>query len=119
MSTSLLSSVLRYELPALIGGLALLTFFLMWRGKISTRRLLAEKDGSAPMSLGRLQMLMLSVAVAFYFLLQVIDHPERFPEIPQELLALLGGSNALYLGSKSYSLLYRPENAPGAPGKGK
>jgi hypothetical protein len=53
---------------------------------------------------GRTQMLMSSVAVAGYYLVQVIQDPTHFPAMPTELVVALGASHAIYLGGKAQSL---------------
>jgi hypothetical protein len=56
------------------------------------------------LSSGRTQMLTLTVFVAVYFLLQVMQDPTKFPDVPDPLLAVLGVSHAVYLGGKAQSL---------------
>lgn len=53
---------------------------------------------------GRVQMLMVTVSSAVYLLLQVIQDPTKFPDVPNTLLAILGGSHAIYLGGKAQAL---------------
>jgi hypothetical protein len=55
-------------------------------------------------SAGRAQMLMTTVVSAGYFLLQVIQDPTHFPDIPTPVLIALGGSSAIYLGGKAQAL---------------
>ena len=38
----------------------------------------------------------------------VIHSAGKLPGVPQELIGILGGSHALYLAGKSYSMLRRP-----------
>jgi len=53
---------------------------------------------------GRAQMLMMTVIFAGYYLLQVIQDPTHFPDVPDGVLAVLAGSHAVYLGGKAQSL---------------
>ncbi len=55
-------------------------------------------------SAGRAQMLMITVISAGYFLLQVIQDPTHFPDIPTPLLVILGGSSSIYLGGKAQAV---------------
>jgi len=53
---------------------------------------------------GRAQMLLLTVMVAGYYLLRVIQDPTHLPDVPDELIVALGASHAVYLGGKAQSL---------------
>jgi hypothetical protein len=66
-----------------------------------------KADGSVTVeaSPGRTQALIVTLYVAFYYLVQVFNHPTDFPPLPSEMLYLLGGSHVLYLGAKAKSLL--------------
>lgn len=99
------------------GAIVLLAGFLgviLWKvftGTISLDWLLygdardPEGGGSAAFfSPGRAQMLMFTVVYAVYFLLQVIQDPTKFPDVPNTLVAILGGSHAVYLGGKAQAL---------------
>jgi len=59
---------------------------------------------SAFFSPGRAQMMAVTVVCAAYFILQVIQDPTKFPEVPNGLIAVLGGSHAAYLGGKAQAL---------------
>lgn len=54
---------------------------------------------------GRAQALMFTVVASVYYLLQVIQDPTKFPQIPDTLLYALGGSHAVYLTGKAQGLL--------------
>jgi hypothetical protein len=86
-------------------GLALIVVYQLMTGKINMNGLLHDgSDGG--FSPGRLQLLVFTIGGAFYYFLLVLDNVEQatFPEIPNELLLVLGGSNSFYLASKTYSL---------------
>jgi hypothetical protein len=68
------------------------------------RRVRKGAGYSAFFSPGRAQMLMTTVVFAGYYLLQVIQDPTHFPDVPDGLLAVLAGSHAVYLGGKAQSL---------------
>lgn len=100
-------------------GIVLLTGFIgvvLWKvttGDISLDWLLYG-DARAPrgagysafFSAGRAQMLVITVVCAAYFILQVIQDTTKFPEVPNGLIALLGGSQAVYLGGKAQALYF-------------
>ncbi len=72
-------------------------------GRVVTRGLLADKT-SERISPARVQLLALTLAGAGYYLLLVFRSLETgpaLPEIPEELLALLLGSNTFYLTAKA------------------
>jgi len=53
---------------------------------------------------GRAQMLMVTITAAIYYLLQVIQNPTKFPDVPNGLIAAVGGSHTVYLTGKLQSL---------------
>ncbi len=55
---------------------------------------------------GRAQMLAFTVIFAANYLLQVIQDPSRFPDVPATVLVVLGGSQAVYLGGKAQALYW-------------
>ena len=75
-------------------------------GAINARGLLegTTSDGSRFVSTGRVQLLIVTGIAAVQFLSQVLDNPQKFPDIPQNWLLLFGGSHVIYLGSKFYAL---------------
>ena len=48
---------------------------------------------------------MVTSLMAGYYLLQVIHDPTTFPKIPVSWIVALGGSHAIYLGGKAFSML--------------
>ncbi len=104
-----LAAFVRLEISFWLIGLVSIVVYQMLTGRINTRRMLHEKDEAHRYSPGRLQLLVLVLANAFFYLLQVVQNPTRLPEIPPELVLGLGGSNAIYLGGKLYSLLLRKQ----------
>jgi len=66
-------------------------------------------DGySTYVSAGRVQSFLVTVFVALYYLLQVVQNPTEFPRLPAEMIAVLAGSHALYLGGKAQAMLIGP-----------
>lgn len=103
-----LAIFVQLEIWLILGGLALVVAYKMLTGRINMRGLLDDKAAGG-LSPGRVQLLVLTLAGAGYYLLLTVEngHPTEFPEVPQELLALVGGSNLVYLGSKVRSMLFR------------
>jgi hypothetical protein len=67
-----------------------------------------KKDDSIYFSPERVQLLLFTLGAAFYYLTQVLNNPNpgTFPPLPQSWPAVIGGSNAIYLGGKAYSRLW-------------
>lgn len=70
------------------------------RGNIDLSGLLSE-DGKASMS--RFQLLIFSFVIALSLFLMVAQTPTKFPEIPADVLTLLGISASTYAVSKGIS----------------
>ena len=67
-----------------------------------------KKDDTTYFSPERVQLLVSTLGVAFYYLTQVLNnpHPGTLPPIPDSWPAVVGGSNAIYLGGKASSRLW-------------
>jgi hypothetical protein len=102
-----LVTFLQWEIGLLFGGLAFTIFCQILGGRINTRGLLQEKNGKGELSAGRLQLFLFTIIFALTYLFQVMEHPTQFPEIPRDWLLILGGSNVVYLGDKTYNLVFR------------
>jgi hypothetical protein len=105
------ATLAKWEGIVLLGGFVSVVIWKLATGEISLDYLLygdaKTYQGLGPttfFSSGRAQMLMASVAVAGYYLLQVIQDPTHFPSVPNELVAALGTSQAIYLGGKAQSV---------------
>ena len=93
----LLAKAARWELIILIVSLGTVTLWKLFSSG-SLAGLLRSKDKT--FSPARLQMLVLSVLTAMQYLLATIHDPSHLPTISSGLVVALGGSQALYLGSK-------------------
>ena len=104
-----LLAFVRFEVIALVGGLAVVVGFQMLTGRINVRRMFADKGGSGGYSPMRLQLLVSTLAGLALYVTRVAQTADftSLPEVPVELVAVLGGSNLAYLGGKYYSLLRR------------
>ena len=102
-----LATVLRYEIWILLTVLVAVLTYRLLTGRINTRGLLQDKMTGRAFSPGRLQMLIVTIGGALYYLVLVLSNPRvgEFPEVPKELLVALGGSHAFYLGGKLSLLL--------------
>jgi hypothetical protein len=108
----------RLEFEVFLIGLTAIVAYRLLTGAINTGGLLfdktAEKAGEklGSYSPARLQLLMLTLAVASYYfslmLSQLHSCEFGFPDIPQKYLLVLGGSHSLYLGGKTFSLFSTP-----------
>lgn len=108
---SFVSTVVTYEVLLFLGILAFVIFYQLLTGKINTRRLLFSKgrarDGAAGFSPSRVQLLIVTVASAIFILSEVLSDPGGFPEVPTWIIAVLVGSEAIYLGRKANNLVLR------------
>jgi hypothetical protein len=95
----------RYEIGFLLAALIAVVAYQILTGKINTRGLLSEKtkNGLGGASPARVQLLLITLAFAFY-LLSAIMNSRQFPTIDTKWLLILGGSHSIYLGGKGLSL---------------
>jgi hypothetical protein len=103
-----LASVLTIEAVVFVAALVLLVSYRLITGEINSIALLSDK-GTREFSPARLQLLVATVLAAGYWFLKVLSSAagNQLPDVPQDLVLLLGGSHTLYLGSKSLPLLPR------------
>jgi hypothetical protein len=94
---------LRLEIGFLLGAFLLLALYKMLTGEINLQGLLIDSP-SGEMSAARLQLLLFTLAGALYYIYKATTSPGGLPEIPPELILFLGGSQIVYLGSKTLSL---------------
>ena len=96
----------------LLGWLGALTAFIlvkMLRGDINTTGLMCSTKGGEP-DPERVTMVMLTVGVALFYLVQTLGVPlsditdatgkVTMPDLPDEALVLLGGSQSAYIAGK-------------------
>jgi hypothetical protein len=100
----------RYEIAFLLAALAAVVAFQIVTGRINTRGLLSDagKNGVLTFSPARLQLFIFTLGVAVYVLSHVIKAlsvgapmSQVFPVLDPNVLVILGGSHALYLGAKA------------------
>lgn len=110
-----LVTLLKWEILVFLGALAAAVAIQLLTGQINTSGLFrADTDGGKgdQFSPARLQLLVLTLGAASYYLSQVLANPTpgRFPPIPETWPVLLGGSNLLYLGGKAYARWFGQQN---------
>jgi hypothetical protein len=100
--------IVRLELTLILGLLALVVAYKMLTGAINMRGLLDDKV-SGGLSPGRVQLMISTVMGAGYYLMLAFERaPDgKLPDLPEEALLLVGGSQLLYLGGKARSHLFR------------
>lgn len=103
--------IIWFEVILFLGGLAAIIAYRLLTGGINTQYLLygKQKDGSRYFSPARVQLLLFTIGTAMFYLSGVLQkrNSGNLPDIPAETLALLGGSHAIYLGGKAYSMLLK------------
>ncbi len=75
-------------------------------GRINLKGLLYEKNIANEFSPFRIQLLLVSVAVALYYLFKLYKDPTCFPMINKDVVLLFGVSNLVYIAGK-YRSLYK------------
>ena len=122
------SEIVRWEVQLFLLGLVAMVAHQLLTGQINTRRLLygrmndtgqpildadgtirgRKREDTPYFSPARVQLLLATLGAAFYYLTQVLNNPNpgTFPPFPDSWPAVLGASNAIYLGGKAYSRLF-------------
>lgn len=97
-------------------GLIVVILYRLLTGGINTRNLLygRMRDGTSYLSPERVQLMIFTLWVGLFYLLDVFETrfldptPETahtLPEVNTQTLALLGGSQTVYLLGKAYAML--------------
>jgi hypothetical protein len=130
--------IVTWEIKGFLIALAAVVAGQMLAGQINTKNLLfgRKNDTGRPVynadgslhgrkpedtlyfSPERVQLLLMTLGAAFYYLTQVLNNanPGTFPPIPDSWTESLGGSNALYLGGKALSRFWpRDRDSNGNP----
>jgi len=123
-----IAQIVRWEVQVFLLALFGIVAMQLLTGQISTKNLLygrkndtgeaivgadgltkgRKTDDTPYFSPERVQLLLFTLGAAFYYLTQVLNNPNpgTFPPLPQSWPAVVGGSNAIYLGGKAYSRLW-------------
>ena len=110
----LLVKLVQFEVWGFVAALAGLVFYKMLTGQINTDGLLNTKfgPGKGNISPERVQLLLMTLGAALYYLMQVPEAPKgQLPDIPNGWPAALGGSNMLYLGGKFYNKFFADDSS--------
>jgi hypothetical protein len=101
----------RLEVIVFLGGLAAIIAYRLLTGRINTQYLLygTQKDGTIYFSPERVQLLLFTLGTAMFYVAEVLKdrNSGELPDISTQTLALLGGSHAIYLGGKAYTMLFK------------
>jgi hypothetical protein len=91
----------RYEIGFLLAALMAVVVFQLLTGRIKTQGLVSEKPktGVGGVSPARVQLLLFTLAFAFYVLSQIVKS-HQFPDIDTKWLLILAGSHSMFLGGK-------------------
>jgi hypothetical protein len=102
-----LATALRYEMLILLTILIGIIGYRLLVQQINTEGLLMDKTGGRKFSPARLQMLVVTMGIALYYILMVLDAKDtgKLPDLPNEFLIALGGSHAIFLGGKIHGML--------------
>lgn len=106
-----LVQLMKWEVEIFLLLLAAIVAVQLLTGKINTSGLFRGQIFGRPVgqdeyfSPERVQLLIFTLGAASYYLSQVLTNPNpgTFPPIPAAWPALIGGSNAVYLGGKIYT----------------
>jgi hypothetical protein len=86
--------VLGAELAVLLFIFGVIVLYAMATDQIKIERLISEPSGDA--SISRFQLLIFTFTIALSFVYLVIIGPGKFPEVPNQVLVLLGISASTY-----------------------
>lgn len=97
----------RYEAGILLAAFAVVIAYQFLTGGITMRGLLYEKTqaGLRGISAADVQLLLFTLAMAFYVLSHIVQL-RTFPEIDTKWLLILGGSHSIFLGAKGILPLF-------------
>jgi len=110
----LLLELVRWEVLIFLVALAGLIVYQLLNGQINTQYLLYgrtsaatsdDKNSNLYFSPERVQLLVATIGAALYYVMQTLTTAKsgHLPDIPDGWPALMGGSNAIYLGGKAYA----------------
>lgn len=116
-----IATLARWGALGFIAALAAIVFLKILVGSISLNGLLTgdRGNGTEYFSVGRTQLLLSTVIAAVSYLRQVASAPSltSLPDISANTLAMLGGSQLLYLVGKGRALWFGPAAVTSQKGK--
>jgi hypothetical protein len=114
-----LVQLMKWEIVIFLTALAGIIAIQLLTGRISMAGLFRGRISGRPIgqneyfSPERVQLLISTLGAAAYYLSQVLanTNPGVFPPVPATWPALIGGSNAIYLGGKAYARWFAKGNS--------
>ena len=99
-----LATVVRYEMLFVLLGLAAVVGYRLITQQINVDGLLMDKTSGRAISPARIQMLMVTMGIAGYYLMMVLDakNTSRLPDLPNETVMAFGASHSIFLLGKLY-----------------
>ena len=92
------SRILHWEIMCLLFALLAILAYLVLIGRINLAGLLRWEGKPSQFPLGRIQFLLVTVMVCYFYLTEVMHSTAgRVPDIGNHWLYLFGGSSSLYL----------------------
>lgn len=91
-----------YGLLVFLFSLGIVFLLELMEDQIDLSELLEESDGGASTSRFQLVVFMFTIAFSLFFL--IVNHPDKFPDIPNSVLLLLGISASTYGVSKGLQI---------------
>ena len=113
MTSSVLATIAKWEIILFVCAIASIIAMRLLNGRINMRYLLygTRKDGSRYFSPERVQLLVVTLGVAFQYLVSASHAPPaKMPNLPDGALQLLGVSNGVYLGGKAFAFTRNAAN---------
>lgn len=95
-----IAKFLIFEIWIILIGMGTIVAFQMMTGKISLSNLLCNENLTQKLSPARLQLLVVLVAAALYYLFKLYKDPTRFPIINKGAVLAYGVSNLIYIADK-------------------
>ncbi|MEH6629821.1 MAG: hypothetical protein V7776_03290 [Halopseudomonas aestusnigri] len=96
--------ILKTSIVVFLSSVSLIIAFGLLSGRINLTGLLKDKE-NGEFSPGRLQLLIFTIGGGVFYLSKILSDPhlKSLPEVPNEVLLIIGGSNLGYLLAKVYS----------------
>jgi hypothetical protein len=100
-----------------LAGLVMAVAFCIVGRRISLQGLLTEPLTGKSATVSRPQMLLVTLSGAVTFVASAVANigtTNQFPEIPTSLLAVVGGSQVVYLGARTFAAVFSKFTSLGA-----
>jgi len=94
-----LASFARVVVMVIVVGFAVAVFYRLLTGRVGTRGLLSADDETP--SPNSVQLLLMTIIGALWYIARAVD-AGKLPDIPTELLVIVGASNVTFVGTNAY-----------------